>query len=69
MCKRLTYTVLVRFIPIGLWWYCYTNTLVPEVALSVSVLALSQILCTPVSVNLTLQRMSTMHSLFESQLH
>ena len=56
---------LVRFILIGLWWSCYTNTLVPVLPLSVILSALSRIVCMLIWVNLILWHMSTIFCLFK----
>jgi hypothetical protein len=58
---------LVQFIPKGLWGSCYTNTLVPDLAVSVILSALSQTVCALLWVDLTLCHMSTIHSTFSSQ--
>jgi hypothetical protein len=60
--KNLHSPFLVWFIPIALWQSCYTNTLVPDLALSVIPSPLSHILRKLIWANLTFRHMSTIRS-------
>ena len=66
--KRVTSIVLVQFIPTGLWLSCYTNTLVLDLALYIILSELLQIVHILIWANLTLWRMSTIHSTFSNWL-